>query len=163
MNGSLILLFAPVPGLQDGFRPDSAILPVIGLSIQAAFLLFGVWARRTLGRNWSGEVTVKIDHQLVRTGPYRFIRHPIYTAMIGMYAGTAITGDRIHSLVAVFIIAAAYWRKIGLEEDAMRGVFGSAYDDYRQRSWAVIPRSGDTPAARLAPVASHSIASCVPI
>jgi protein-S-isoprenylcysteine O-methyltransferase Ste14 len=139
LNGSLILLFVPVPGLRGRFLPDAPILAPIGLTIQAAFLLLGVWARRHLGRHWSGEVTVKVDHQLVRSGPYRFIRHPIYTAMIGMYTGTAIVLGQMHSLIAIAIVIAAYWRKIGLEEDALHGVFGTDYDDYRRHSWAVIP------------------------
>jgi protein-S-isoprenylcysteine O-methyltransferase Ste14 len=139
LNGSLLLLLIPVWGLQTRFLPVTPILPPIGLAIQAAFLCLAVWARRRLGRHWSGEVTVKIDHQLVRTGPYRIIRHPIYTAMIGMYIGTAIISGQIHALIAIAIVVAAYWRKIGLEEDALRGVFSIEYDEYRRRSWAVIP------------------------
>jgi protein-S-isoprenylcysteine O-methyltransferase Ste14 len=139
LNGSLILLLIPVWGLQGRFLPTAPALPLIGLAIQIAFLCFAIWARRHLGRNWSGEVTVKVDHQLVRNGPYRLVRHPIYTAMIGMYVGSAIVSGQIHALIAVAIVTAAYWRKIGLEKDALRGVFGTEYDEYRRHSWAVIP------------------------
>lgn len=60
----------------------------VGAILQAAFILLAVWARRHLGRNWSGEVRIGVDHQLLRTGPYRLLRHPIYTAMLGMFLGT---------------------------------------------------------------------------
>jgi protein-S-isoprenylcysteine O-methyltransferase Ste14 len=54
----------------------------LGIALTAAGLLFAIWARAYLGRNWSGAVTVKVGHQLIRTGPYRWVRHPIYSGMI---------------------------------------------------------------------------------
>jgi protein-S-isoprenylcysteine O-methyltransferase Ste14 len=139
VNGSLLLLFISVPGLRARFLPNAPFLVPLGLAIQAASLVLAMSARRHLGRNWSGEVTVKVDHELVRSGPYRRIRHPIYTAIIGMYVGPAIMISEMHSLLAVAIIMAAYWRKIGLEERVLRGEFGATYDDYARHSWAVIP------------------------
>jgi protein-S-isoprenylcysteine O-methyltransferase Ste14 len=139
INGSMLLIFVPLPGLTGRFVPDTTIVHIIGVIIQTAFLAFAIWARRTLGRNWSGNVTVKVDHELVRTGPYRRIRHPIYTAMFGMYAGAAITVGQVHSIVALGILMLAYARKMRQEELVMRGEFGAAYDDYRRHSWAVIP------------------------
>ena len=139
INGSMLLIFVPLPGLTGRFVPDTTLVHIIGILIQAAFLSFAVWARRTLGRNWSGNVTVKVDHELIRTGPYRRIRHPIYTAMFGMYAGAGITVGQVHSLVALGILMLAYARKMRQEEIVMSGEFGPAYDDYRRHSWAVIP------------------------
>jgi protein-S-isoprenylcysteine O-methyltransferase Ste14 len=139
LNGSMLLIYISLPGLGGRFVPDTQLVHIIGIAIQAVFVLFAFWARRHLGRNWSGDVTVKVDHELVRTGPYRRIRHPIYTAMFGMYAGAAIAVGEVHSLVALGILVLAYWRKIGLEETALRGEFGSMYDDYQRHSWAVVP------------------------
>jgi protein-S-isoprenylcysteine O-methyltransferase Ste14 len=139
INGSMLLIFVSLPGLGGRFVPDTPLVHTIGVTIQAAFLSFAIWARRTLGRNWSGNVTVKVDHELIRTGPYRRIRHPIYTAMFGMYAGAAITVGQVHSLVALGILMLAYARKMRQEETVMSGEFGPAYDDYRRHSWAVIP------------------------
>jgi isoprenylcysteine carboxyl methyltransferase (ICMT) family protein YpbQ len=102
-------------------------------------MLLDVWAIRCLGRNWSGAVTIKVDHQLIRTGPYRLVRHPIYTAMFGMFLGTAIVGGELHGLLALLICTIAYWRKTRMEERGLRDVFGQAYDDYRRTSWAFIP------------------------
>jgi protein-S-isoprenylcysteine O-methyltransferase Ste14 len=139
VNGALLLLFIPVPGLTGWFLPASRYLVPIGLAVQAAFFLLAVWARRHLGRNWSGEVSIKSEHQLVRSGPYRFIRHPIYTAMFGMYIGTSIVSAQIHSLVALALLAIAYARKIPMEEKALREAFGADYETYRRHSGALIP------------------------
>jgi protein-S-isoprenylcysteine O-methyltransferase Ste14 len=139
LNGSMLLIYISLSGLGGRFVPDTQLVHIIGITIQALFFLFAVWARRHLGRNWSGDVTVKVGHELVRTGPYRRIRHPIYTAMFGMYAGAAIAIGEVHSLVALGILMLAYARKIGLEETALGAEFGSTYADYRRHSWAVIP------------------------
>lgn len=139
LNVALLLLFIPVPGLRLRFRPDAFYFIPIGLGLQAAFILLAVWARRHLGRNWSAEVRVAQGHELVRTGPYRMVRHPIYTAMFGMFIGTAIVSGRLHALVAVAILAAAYQRKIRHEEQRMSEEFGAAYGEYKRASWALVP------------------------
>ncbi|HTA41909.1 MAG TPA: isoprenylcysteine carboxylmethyltransferase family protein [Bryobacteraceae bacterium] len=90
VNVALLLIVVPVPGMRQRFLPVSAILVGVGLAVQIASGLLGVWARRHLGANWSGEITIKVDHSLIRTGPYSRLRHPIYTAMLGMFAGSAI-------------------------------------------------------------------------
>ena len=139
MNAALLLLFIPIPGLSQRFLPTASFIVPTGLAIHVGSILLAVWARQHLGRNWSGAITLKVDHQLIRTGPYRFVRHPIYTAMLGMFVGTAIVSGAIHALVAVAIIGIAYWRKIGLEERRLGEAFGTAYDAYRRQTWAIIP------------------------
>lgn len=139
MNGALLLLFLSVPPLRGRFLPPSALLVPLGLSLHAASFLFAIWARRHLGSNWSGAITVKADHELVRSGPYRFIRHPIYTAMLGMFVGTALVSGEWHALLGVAVILYAYVRKIRLEEQTLAGAFGGAYEEYRRASWALVP------------------------
>ena len=102
-------------------------------------MLLDVWAVRCLGRNWSGAVTIKVGHELVRAGPYRLVQHPIYTAMTGMYLGTAIVSGELYGLLAVVVCAIAYWRKTRMEERGLRDVFGQAYEDYVKDSWALFP------------------------
>src|SRR5262249_51253067 len=80
LNVGLLLLFVRFPGVGWRFLPAAPLLAPLGLGLQAASFLFAVWARRHLGRNWSGEVRVAVDHRLVRSGPYRVVRHPIYSA-----------------------------------------------------------------------------------
>jgi protein-S-isoprenylcysteine O-methyltransferase Ste14 len=139
MYGALLLLFIPVPGLGWRFLPPGMLPMEIGLGFQGTSFLLAVWARRHLGRNWSGAITVAVEHQLIRSGPYRVVRHPIYSAMLGMFAGTALVSGRLHALLGVVLIVGAYWRKIRLEEQSLRGVFGTAYEDYQRGTWAVVP------------------------
>jgi protein-S-isoprenylcysteine O-methyltransferase Ste14 len=121
------------------FLPAAAWLAPAGLSLQILSGCLAIWARRHLGRNWSGEVRVAIEHQLIRSGPYRLVRHPIYTAMLGMSAGTALVCGELHALLGVILLALAYVRKIRLEEGTLRDAFGGEYDDYRRRTWAIVP------------------------
>lgn len=140
MYGSLLLAFLPVPGLRQQLLPIAPwVRGAIGLALQVSSALLAIWARRHLGRHWSGAITAKADHELVRTGPYRLVRHPIYSSMLGMFLGTALVSGELHAALAVLIIAAAYWRKIRLEELHLRRYFGAEYDDYRRKSWALIP------------------------
>jgi protein-S-isoprenylcysteine O-methyltransferase Ste14 len=138
---SFVLLFIPIPGLTGRFLPESKIVVVAGLVLQALSLLLAVWARRHLGRNWSGAVTVTVDHQLVTSGPYALVRHPIYTAMLGMFAGTAIRSGELHGLIALALLTAAYVRKIRIEEESLRSVFGDEYDSYARKTWGLLPRT----------------------
>ena len=128
----VFLFFLPFSVLGRRFVPDTPWLVALGLGMQIGAGVLGVSARRHLGRNWSGAITVAQDHQLVTSGPYRVLRHPIYVAMIGMFAGSAIAIGKWHALIAVALIIAAYTRKIPLEEQSLRRVFGPAYDDYRR-------------------------------
>jgi protein-S-isoprenylcysteine O-methyltransferase Ste14 len=140
VNGALVLIVWPVPGLVQRFLPDAFYVVCAGLCIQTASGMLGIWARRHLGSNWSGEITIKVDHRLIQSGPYRFIRHPIYTAMLGMSAGTAIVSGQLHAVIGLAMMAFAYWRKIRLEEANMRKAFGPAYEAYRRNTGALIPR-----------------------
>jgi len=139
MYGAIVLAFLRLPGLNRRWLPAAPAVVVAGLALHAVSVLLAVWARRHLGRNWSGAITAKEQHQLVRTGPYRWLRHPIYTAMLGMLAGTAVVSGEMHALIAMAILIIAYWRKIRLEERQLLKIFGTEYETYRRESWAVIP------------------------
>lgn len=139
LNLALLFAFIRFPWTGARWLPASPVIVPMGLAIQLGSMLLDVWAMRCLGRNWSGAVTIKVDHELIRSGAYRLVRHPIYTAMIGMYLGTAIVSGELHGLIAVVICGIAYWRKTRMEERGLRDVFGQAYDDYRVASWALIP------------------------
>jgi protein-S-isoprenylcysteine O-methyltransferase Ste14 len=139
VNAALLLLVLPIPGLTRRFLPANEAIVISGLVVQAAFILLAVWARRHLGSNWSGEVRIAKEHQLVRSGPYRFIRHPIYTAVLGMYCGTALVSGEIHAPFALVIVTLAYWRKIRLEEQALEKTFGAEFEIYQRDTWALVP------------------------
>lgn len=139
MNLGLLLLFIPIPRLLQHFlSPNSWHVPV-GLGIMGVATLLHVWARVHLGKNWSSQVMIKVDHELIRSGPYRLIRHPIYTAILGLAFGTALVSARITSLLGAGLIVAAYVRKLLLEEQGLATTFGAAWTAYRKTSWRLIP------------------------
>jgi protein-S-isoprenylcysteine O-methyltransferase Ste14 len=134
-----LLLFAPFPWLDRRILPTGVIGVVVGLALQVAFFGLAIAARRTLGRNWSGAITEKADHELIRSGPYRLVRHPIYTAIIGMFLGTSLVSGDVHAFLGTAVMAAAYARKIRLEERNLAQVFGPRYDEYRRETRALVP------------------------
>jgi protein-S-isoprenylcysteine O-methyltransferase Ste14 len=138
------LLLAPgaaLPGLGTRFLPPS-VAPLafgVGALLTAAGLLFAVWARRHLGRNWSATVTLKQGHELVTSGPYALVRHPIYTGLLFAFAGSALAQGEWRGVVATALAFAALWRKLRLEERWMCECFGEAYAAYRRRVRALVP------------------------
>jgi protein-S-isoprenylcysteine O-methyltransferase Ste14 len=104
-----------------------------------AGLVFCVWARATLGRNWSGTVTLKEKHELIERGPYRLVRHPIYTGLLAMFVATAIQYGRLGGIVAVVLAFASFWIKLGDEEKLMLQQFPDQYRSYQQRVKRIIP------------------------
>jgi protein-S-isoprenylcysteine O-methyltransferase Ste14 len=117
---------------------DTAIF-WIAVALVVLGLGLSVLARRSLGTNWSGTVTLKQDHELVRAGPYRFVRHPIYSGLLLAILGTALIIGRWRALAAVVLIAAGFIRKLGIEEQFMTGQFGDAYRRYMAEVPALIP------------------------
>ncbi len=136
-------LIAPTrfaPSVLDGRFVPRAWWPfVAGALMCAAGLLFSVWARVHIGRNWSGTVTLKKDHELVTGGPYAIVRHPIYTGLLLAFAGSALARGEWRGVLAVVIVFVALWRKLRLEERWMREQFGPAYEAYSARVKALIP------------------------
>ena len=136
------LCFA-APGLMPKalnlrFLPEGPILPAIGTLLLALGLGFSVWARRHLGRNWSQQVVVKEDHTLVRTGPYRYVRHPIYTGVLLGMLGMAIAIGRWRVLPGFAFMLMSFAIKSRYEERRMRETFAE-YADYQRRTAALVP------------------------
>jgi protein-S-isoprenylcysteine O-methyltransferase Ste14 len=128
-----------IPIVQYRFLPEWPLIVGLGLAVQAASFVLAIRARQTLGGNWSARIEIKMEHQLVRSGPYRVLRHPIYTAVLGMAAGTALMIGKVHTLLAVAIIVLAYIRKIRMEEAKLHQAFGAEYDGYREATWGLVP------------------------
>ena len=114
-------------------------LGVLTDCIVLAGAAFTVWARITLGRNWSAEVTFKQDHELIESGPYALVRHPIYTGLITMALGTAINYGRVLGFVLFVGLCGGLWWKVGQEERIMNRHFPAAYAEYKARVHAIIP------------------------
>jgi protein-S-isoprenylcysteine O-methyltransferase Ste14 len=137
---ALILLFWPAPHLRGWFLPQSwHFMVAVGVIIQIAFFAMAIWARVHLGKNWAAEVRIGEGHELVQSGPYRIVRHPIYTAMLGMFVGTALASSQVHALVSIALLFLAYLRKTRLEEEILHGTFGAKFDEYRRQTWSLVP------------------------
>jgi len=134
-----LLVIAPVSGLRARLWPEAWPVVALGLAIVVGSIALAVWARRRLGRHWSGEITTKVDHELIVDGPYALVRHPIYTAVLGMCVGTTLVSGELHGLIGTALVVVAYARKIHLEERNLAGSFGAAWDSYRARTKALIP------------------------
>jgi protein-S-isoprenylcysteine O-methyltransferase Ste14 len=114
-------------------------LGVLTDCVVVAGAAFTVWARITLGRNWSAEVTFKQDHELIESGPYALARHPIYTGLIVMAAGTAVNYGRAIGVALLLALCGALWWKARQEERIMSRHFPARYAGYRTRVRAIIP------------------------
>src|SRR5580692_4139675 len=111
----------------------------LGAAITIVGLLFAVWAREHLGRNWSRSVTIKQDHQLIVTGPYALVRHPIYTGILTGFLGMTLAVAEIRGIVAFVLVSLVLGAKLRLEEQWMRTQFGAPYEAYSRRTAAVVP------------------------
>ena len=127
------------PPLNHHLTPRTDLTQTIGAALCVAGLFITIWARKTLAGNWSSDVTFKQNHELVKAGPYRFARHPIYTGLLVMCLGSALNTGRLHGwlgLVAVFI---GFCVKLKQEEKLMLQHFPEDYPAYRQEVKALVP------------------------
>jgi protein-S-isoprenylcysteine O-methyltransferase Ste14 len=138
-----VLLFstqsARIAFLGQRFLPLAAWPFWLGSGLTAGGLLFTVWARLHLGRNWSGTVTIKEGHELVTSGPYAIVRHPIYTGLLLAFLGPALALGEWRGVLAFALAAGALWRKLRVEERWMQQQFGDAYQTYSQRVATLVP------------------------
>jgi protein-S-isoprenylcysteine O-methyltransferase Ste14 len=141
MIPALLLLLAPklFPHVvRERFLPPDVGLEILGDVLIAVGLGFSVWARVHLGKNWSGTVTVKENHELIRTGPYRFVRHPIYTGILLAFVGTALEIGQWRALAAIPLAFISFDIKRRIEEGRMMATFAD-YGDYRKTTAAIVP------------------------
>jgi protein-S-isoprenylcysteine O-methyltransferase Ste14 len=136
-----LLLFSRTPALSLGSRlwPDRAVIAYAGVALTFAGVLFAMWARLTLGRNWSARVTLKEDHELIRSGPYALSRHPIYTGMLLALIGGGVYVGELRAVFALVFFVAYFWMKLSTEEWFMLQQFGNQYREYQREVKALIP------------------------
>jgi protein-S-isoprenylcysteine O-methyltransferase Ste14 len=128
----------PYP-LSSVLVPRTAESAWSGAILCACGLALAIWARLILGRNWSGAVTLKEEHELVQRGPYRFVRHPIYTGLLSMFFGTAVAFGHLSAFVALPLVFVSFWIKLSQEERLMLKQFPDEYPDYQRRIKSIIP------------------------
>lgn len=135
---SLIVPRWPGPMGRQVF-PPTALSETIGAAICVLGLIFTLWARQTLAGNWSSNVTFKQDHELIRSGPYQIVRHPIYTGLLVMCLGTAIFIGQVRGGVSLLLVTIGFWIKLSQEERLLLRHFPDAYPAYQREVKALVP------------------------
>jgi protein-S-isoprenylcysteine O-methyltransferase Ste14 len=120
--------------------PRSDALAVASVGFTWAGIGLALWARWHLGQYWSARVTVKEDHKLIRTGPYAYFRHPIYSGIILAISGGALAVDRWRCVVGVVLVIAAYWIKARKEESMLADQFGPAFAEHCRVTGFLLPK-----------------------
>jgi protein-S-isoprenylcysteine O-methyltransferase len=136
------LIFAKgtgIPWLDRQLVLVSIPIALVGLVTVLMGVVFSIWARVMLGGNWSNSVTVKEDHTLVRRGPYRIVRHPIYSGILLGMIGSALQRGEIRSFVGIVICGLSFWLKTRAEEQFMVQRFGEEYLQYCHQVKALAP------------------------
>jgi protein-S-isoprenylcysteine O-methyltransferase Ste14 len=128
----------PYP-LSAGVISRLQIIAWAGVILCVTGLSFCIWARATLGRNWSGTITLKEGHELIERGPYRLVRHPIYTGLIAMFLGTVIVLGHAAGIAGLVLAFLSFWIKLREEERIMLKQFPDQYAAYQQRVKRIIP------------------------
>jgi protein-S-isoprenylcysteine O-methyltransferase Ste14 len=125
--------------LRENFVPHTDLVGIIGLIFCGVGVTIACWSRVQLGKNWSLSVQQKENHELISSGAYKIVRHPIYTGLLLMFFGTSIIVGDWRGLIAVAIITASFWVKLRKEEQWLIEVFGDEYVEYKNRTNALIP------------------------
>lgn len=120
------------------YAPVSPALSILGLLIFGIGIVFFVAARHTLGRNWSQVVSAKQEHELITSGPYNVVRHPMYSAGLLACLGAAIVVGGPFVFMLITLLPIFIWR-VGAEDKLMTAQFPSQYPGYMQRTRALIP------------------------
>jgi protein-S-isoprenylcysteine O-methyltransferase Ste14 len=137
--GAILVAKHPQPyPMNIPLTPYTFLTPWIGAGACVIGLAIAIWSRRILAGNWSSDVRFKQGHELVQTGPYRFVRHPIYTGILLMVFAPAIQYGLLHCWLGALVMAIGFWIKLKQEETVMRQHFPE-YVEYCKRVKALVP------------------------
>ena len=129
----------PVGALAVLLIPHTIVVNVVVAILLIAGLVVALIARRTLAENWSAAVALKKDHELITTGLYHYVRHPIYTGMLLMVLGTALLLGTLGACIGFLIILLGIWLKLKEEEALLAEHFPGEYSSYKNRTRILIP------------------------
>lgn len=122
------------------FLPDALWIAWAGALVTLLGVLFAIWARFTIGKEWSSDVQIKQGHQLIRNGPYAHIRHPIYTGILLALCGTAVAIGEYRAILGLVLFLVGFIRKAKKEERFLAGEFGPAFEEHRRHTGFFLPR-----------------------
>jgi protein-S-isoprenylcysteine O-methyltransferase Ste14 len=128
-----------IPFLTISLIPNSTPLSVAGVILVTIGLGITIVARRTLAGNWSNVVDVKVDHELITTGIYRYARHPIYTGVLLMGLGSGLSKGTMGIFILFLALLGFFWFKARQEEKLLTKHFPKEYPAYKKRVKALIP------------------------
>ena len=140
---AVLLLFSEslqLGPLRQRFLPASNWLGWLGVAFTYLGAAVAIWARLSLGDNWSSRVNLKVGHQLVRSGPYAYVRDPVYSGFLLAVVGIALEIGEWRGLLAIFLIAVANSLKARREEQFMVAEFGDRYVQYRRETGFLLPK-----------------------
>ena len=126
--------------LNRRFIPGTDAVHSIGMVVTGIGLIITVWARVHLGQFWSARVSLKEGHELIQSGPYAYVRHPIYSGLLVALIGTALFVGEYRAIVAVLLIFLAHRQKALREERLLSEQFGEAFRHYRERTGSLVPK-----------------------
>jgi protein-S-isoprenylcysteine O-methyltransferase Ste14 len=126
--------------LATRFAPASPSIGKFGVTVTVVGIALAIWARWHLGENWSATVTLKEGHELISSGPYRYIRHPIYSGMLVAFVGTALALGEYRALISICIVLVAFYTKAKKEERFLQQEFGEKFREHSRRTGMFLPR-----------------------
>ena len=122
------------------FVPLQPWIEWLGIALTGAGIAFAIWARNHIGKYWSASISLREGHELIRSGPYARIRHPIYSGMLLALAGTTLWLGRYGALIVLGFGLVAVVVKAKKEEALLQGEFGAAFDEHRRCTGFLLPR-----------------------
>lgn len=125
--------------LHHRFEPVSFWIEGFGIALVITGVALSIRARYLLGKNWSMSVELKQGHELIQSGPYRVVRHPIYTGLLIAFIGTAIAIGEWRAIISIAVMAVMIVYKIRVEDRWLHEQFGSVYTEYAARTRALVP------------------------
>ena len=143
LAAAFILLFSEWTArgiLGRRFLPATESVALLGLALTIAGLALAVWARVHLAENWSARVRIRVGHELVRTGPYAHLRHPIYSGVLLGVVGTAIVMGEWRGVIAVLVVVISYLIKGRREDAVLEREFGDTWREHRRHAGFLLPR-----------------------
>jgi protein-S-isoprenylcysteine O-methyltransferase Ste14 len=122
------------------FVPNNLLIRETGVIISLIGIFLAIWARRHLGQYWSDKVEIKVDHQLIRSGPYAVMRHPIYSGVLLGVAGTALAIGEWRDVIAFRVLLTSYAVKAKKEDRVLSERFGKIFREHRSQAGFLFPR-----------------------
>jgi protein-S-isoprenylcysteine O-methyltransferase Ste14 len=137
------LLFSSSTGigfLGTRFIPRTMAGAILSVVFIWSGIALAIWARYHLAEYWSARITIKEDHQLIRTGPYTHLRHPIYSGLVLATMGSALVIDEWRCVLGVCLVLTGYCFKARKEETMLSQQFGDAFREHQEHTGFLIPR-----------------------